>query len=144
MAAVDRWSAISLNTHGVDTDPAVNPSADRDREQEVDFPPVGVSRGARTTLDAIRPTDKDLPGMTSFTSVTQLAGAGVRHFNEPDFGCGLSSVLIHCERIRGRVTPGSKAMQKGPKAVRVFVCLEDAERDDVRLELMTCRLQCMY
>lgn len=123
----------------MERDPDLNTNVRRDQDQEADFPPYGVSRGARTTLDAIRPTDTEHAGMMAFTASINLSGVGVRHFQEQTYSLGSSSVLLHCER-----TGKDKHANQGPKAVRVWICLKDAEKRRVRQELLTCESMCEY
>ena len=69
-----------------------------------------------------------------YTSFTQLAGSATTNFHEEDWGLAASFALIHCERIR------AKDNKRGAKAVKVWICVEDAEekRPDVLMSQTAC------
>ena len=101
-----------------------------DSTKDRDMAPAGVIRGARTTLDAIRTSTHAISSVTTYAGFAQLAGLGCTQLHDEEFGLGASLEMVYANRISDK--PDS------PKAVKVWIVLQDGDQDDVREEYVAC------
>ena len=105
-------------------------------------PGHGPARVARTTLDAVRTSaqisdsDTGRRDLDRFAAGVALGGIATTALHVEPFGLGASTVLLYSHPI-GR-------SPRGPKAVRVVICLKDSDNDMVFKEYLLCLKECTF
>ena len=98
------------------------------RDAGPDFPPVGCSRGAQTTLDAMSRDEDDPFNLKSYTADLHLGNIGGSTLHQERFTLGRSSLLVYAQRMKQNGTTF--------KAVRVYICVEQGP--GVNREMKEC------
>ena len=90
------------------------------------------AREVLTTLDAVRKVDMathPVVGVLSFSGYLSLSGLDVTPFHDEEYGSGSVFVLLRTEKIGwdAQAALAGKDGRTGPKGVKVWICLNEAE-----------------
>lgn len=87
-------------------------------------------RLSHSTLDAIRKdVEESILGVLEWSGYFSLSGLDITHMHDEEYGLGSVFVLLRTERVGWDATAAQQGGQGrvGPKGVKVWICLADAE-----------------